>query len=83
MPGCGPVSSSESWITTTRPFHITPHSIWEPGPPAALNHFFKRWMRQTTSGQRGSRHQGRPGMGVRREKLGIAAHYTPDEAGGG
>jgi hypothetical protein len=31
-------------------------------------------MRQKMSGQIGSRYQGRPGMGVRSEKLGIAAH---------
>ena len=49
----------------TRPFHATPQSISEPGPPAALNHAFRRWMRQKMSGQTGSRYQGRPGMGVR------------------
>ena len=70
-------------MITTRPFHITPQSISEPGPPAARNHFFRRWIRQKTSGQIGSRYQGRPGMGVRREKLGIAAHYTPGTGGGG
>jgi hypothetical protein len=31
-------------------------------------------MRQKMSGPIGSRYQGRPGMGVRSEKLGIAAH---------
>ena len=40
-------------------------------------------MRQKTSGQTGKRYQGRPGMGVRRENLGIAAHYTPGAGGGG
>jgi len=70
-------------MTTTRPFHMTPQSISEPGPPAALNQRLRRWMRQKISGQIGSRYQGRPGRGVRREKLGIAAHYTPGEEGGG
>jgi len=40
-------------------------------------------MRQKTSGQSGSRYQGRPGMGVRRLKAGIAADYTRRSAGGG
>ncbi len=33
-------------------------------------------MRQKISDQMGSRYQGRPGMGVRREKAGIAAVYA-------
>lgn len=71
-----PERSSDNCSTTTRPFHITPQSICEPGPPAALNHFFKRWMGQKISGQSGSGYQGGPGMGVRWEKLGTCALYA-------
>jgi hypothetical protein len=40
-------------------------------------------MRQNMSGQSGSRYQGRPGMGVRSETLGIAADYTRSQGGVG
>gem|GEM_PF-1379668 len=76
-----PERSSDSWMTTTRPFRITPQSISEPGPPFARNHALRRWMRQKTSGQSGSRYQGRPGMGVRRLKAGIERNICPSRWG--
>ena len=70
-------------MMTTRPFRMTPQSIWLPGPPAARNHVLSRWMRQKISGQIGSKYQGRPGRGERRLKGGIAGQYMPGAMGGG
>jgi hypothetical protein len=61
----------------TRPFGRTVHIICDPGRPLSWNHFFKRWMRQKISGQRGSMYHARPGSGWKRLNGGIAAHYTP------
>ena len=40
-------------------------------------------MRQKISSQMGSRYQGRPGRGERREACGIAGQYRPGAIGGG
>ena len=69
-------------MSTTRPIHMRFHRISEPGPPAAPNQAFRRWMRQKRRGQIASRYQARPAMGARREKAGIAAHDAREARGG-
>jgi len=75
--------SSDNWTMTTPPCHMTLQSICEPGPPAARNDVFRHWMLQKITGQMGSRCQGRPGIGERRERCGITVQYTPGAGGGG